>query len=128
MIAGISGATKEAVMLALDAASLRHQAIANNIANASTPGYTPLKVNFEEQLAAFRQAMDGSDTEAHGALQGVKGFIEEDLAAAGRGASNVMLDMEVVKLSQNVVHYQSLLRALGNQMSLISAAINEGKH
>ena len=71
--------------------------------------------------------MDGSDADVRGALQGVKGFIEEDLAAAGRGASNVMLDMEVVKLSQNVVHYQSLLRALGNQMSIISAAINEGK-
>lgn len=127
MITGISGATNEAVMLALDAANLRHQAIANNIANASTPGYTPLKVNFEEQLTAFRQAMDGSDAQAHSALQGVKGFIEEDLAAAGRGASNVMLDMEVVKLGQNVVHYQSLLRALGNQMSIISAAINEGK-
>jgi flagellar basal-body rod protein FlgB len=126
-ITGITGATGEAVRLALDAASLRHQAIANNIANASTPGYTPLKVNFEEQLSAFRQAMDGSEADASSALQGVKGFIEEDLAAAGRGASNVMLDMEVVKLSQNVVHYQSLLRALSNQLSIVSSAINEGK-
>jgi flagellar basal-body rod protein FlgB len=127
MITGISGATNDAVILALDAANLRHQAIANNIANANTPGYTPLKVNFEEQLTAFRRAMDGSDADVRSALHGVKGFIEEDLAAAGRGASNVMLDMEVVKLSQNVVHYQSLLRALSNQMSIVSAAINEGR-
>jgi len=127
MITGISGATGEVVMLALDAANLRHQAIANNIANANTPGYVPLKVNFEEQLTAFRRAMDGSEADASSALHGVKSFIEEDLAAAGSGASNVMLDMEVVKLSQNVVHYQSLLRALNNQLSIISSAINEGR-
>lgn len=127
MITSIRGATTEAVLLALDAANLRHQAIANNIANAGTPGYTPLKVNFEEQLSAFRRCAEGSADDVRGALRGVQGFIEEDLAAAGSGASNVMLDMEVVKLSQNVVHYQSLLRALGNQMSIISAAINEGK-
>lgn len=127
MITGITGATSEALMLALDAAALRHQATANNIANASTSGYTPLRVNFEEQLGTFRQAMGGSDEQAHRALQGVKGFIEEDQAAVGSGASNVMLDMEVVKLSQNVVHYQSLLRALGYQMSIINSAINEGR-
>lgn len=128
MITEISGATTDAIRLALDAAGLRHQAIANNIANANTPGYVPLKVNFEEQMEAFRQAAaGGSDADLKHALQGVKGFIEQDLAAAGPGASNVMLDMEVVKLSQNVVHYQTLLRGLAKQMSIISAAINEGR-
>ena len=33
------------VRLALDAASLRHQAIANNIANVHSPGYEPLMAN-----------------------------------------------------------------------------------
>lgn len=127
MITEISGVTTEAVKLALDAASLRHQAIANNIANANTPGYMPLRVNFEEQLAAFRQATSGSDAELKNSMQGVKAFVEHDVTAAGGGAANVMLDMEVVKLSQNVVHYQTLLRGLSKQMSIISAAINEGR-
>lgn len=125
MIAALSGATGEALMLALDAAALRHQAIANNIANASTPGYLPLKVNFEEQLGAFRQSLAGPDAQVRQTLQGVHGFIEQE--PAGVGGAGVMLDMEVAKLSQNVVHYQSLLRALGNQMSIMSMAINEGK-
>lgn len=127
MISGISSATGEALVLALDAASLRHQAIANNIANANTPGYVPLRVNFEEQLSAFSRAAEGSDAEMRSALRGVKAFIEQDAAATGPGASNVMLDMEVVKLSQNVVHYQTLLRGLSKQISLISTAINDGR-
>jgi flagellar basal-body rod protein FlgB len=127
MIEGISGATTDALLLALDAASLRHQAIANNIANANTPGYVPLRVNFEEQLGSFSRAVHESDSNARTALHGVRAFIEPDPAGAGPGATNVMLDMEVVKLSQNVVHYQTLLRGLSKQMSLISAAINDGR-
>ncbi|MES2538664.1 MAG: flagellar basal body rod protein FlgB [Pseudomonadota bacterium] len=127
MIAEIAGATTDAVKLALDAASLRHQAFANNIANANTPGFMPARVNFEEQLGAFRRVLGGTDAEVSRSLQGVKSFIEQDQSAAGQGASNVMLDMEVVKLSQNVLHYQTLLRGLNKQMSIISAAINEGK-
>jgi flagellar basal-body rod protein FlgB len=127
MITEISGATTEAVKLALDAAGLRHQAIANNIANANTADYVPVRVNFEEQLSSFRRLLDGSDAEVKNSLQGVKAFIEQEPAAAGHGSANVMLDMEVVKLSQNVVHYQTLLRALSKQMSIISAAVNEGR-
>ncbi len=127
MISEISSATTEALKLALDAASLRHQAIANNIANVNTPGYVPLRVNFEEQLSALRHSATGSDGQVKSSLQGVKAFIELDQSASGLGGSNVMLDMEVVKLSQNVVHYQTLVRGIGKQMSIISAAINEGK-
>ena len=127
MTDAISGATTQALVLALDASSLRHQAIANNIANANTPGYIPLRVNFEEQLGAFRQAAAGSDSDARDSLRGVHGFIEQDVVSSGAGAANVMLDMEVVKLNQNVVHYETLLRGLNKQMSIISMAINEGK-
>lgn len=127
MIDAISGATTQALVLALDAAGLRHQAIANNIANANTPGYIPLRVNFEEQLSAFRDVQNGTDNQVRDSLRGVQGFIEQDMAASGSGAANVMLDMEVVKLNQNVVHYETLLRGLNKQMSILSMAINEGK-
>jgi len=127
VIQGISNSTTHALMLALDAASLRHQTIANNIANVNTPGYTPLKVNFEEQLAAYRRALDGDERAMGEALRNVKGFVEQDMSAVAEGETKLMLDMEVAKLSQNVVHYQSLLRVLNGQMSIVTAAINEGR-
>jgi flagellar basal-body rod protein FlgB len=111
------------VLLALDAATLRHQAIANNIANANSAGYVPLKVNFEEQLAFLRPA-----DATRNALAGVRPFIENESVEQQPGSNvAVMLDMEMVKLAQNTVHYQGLLRALGKKMSILSAAVNEGR-
>ena len=106
------------VRLALDAASLRHQAIANNIANANSAGYAPLKVNFEEQLAFARGGLRGAPM-----LASVKPFVEAD----GRGSTPVMLDMEMVKLAQNTVHYQSLLKALEKRGAILAAAVSEGR-
>lgn len=107
------------VRLALDAASLRHQAIANNIANANSPGYVPLKVNFEEQLAFARGGWRGVPASTAAT---VRPFIEADA-----GTTRVMLDMEMVKLAQNTVHYQSLLKALDKRGAILGAAVNEGR-
>ena len=106
------------VRLALDAASLRHQAIANNIANANSPLYTPLKVNFEEQLGFARDGLGAAGVPAH-----VKPFIEPEAGAA----PGVRLDMEMVKLAQNTIHYQSLLKALDKRGAILAAAISEGR-
>ncbi len=106
--------------LALDAASLRHQVIANNIANANTPGFVPSKVNFEQQLAFAR---DASGSVPASLPASVRPFIEADAAADTR----VMLDMEMVKLAHNTVQYQSLLKALDKRGSIVSAAITEGR-
>jgi len=43
---GIEGTTAAVVTLALDAATMRQQAIAANIANVNTPGYRPVRVRF----------------------------------------------------------------------------------
>jgi flagellar basal-body rod protein FlgB len=42
--------TIELISHALDAALMRQTAIANNVANANTPGYHSIEVNFEQQL------------------------------------------------------------------------------
>jgi len=115
---GIEGTTAKVVTLALDAASLRQQAIAANIASANTPGYRPVRVSFEEQLSALDAA----------SLENVRPTIEpEPLAADPANGSAVALDQEVAKLSANTLHYQVLLRGLSRQLSILGAAINEGK-
>ncbi len=35
--------------------------------------------------------------------------------------------MELVKLSQNAVHYQTLLKALDKRGSILALAVNEGR-
>ena len=127
MINEIESVTVNLVKLALDAANMRHQAIANNIANANSSGYAPLTVNFDEQLENLRTSLQSRQRIDPEKLHGIKPFIEEQQILLGGGTTKVMLDMEVAKLSQNVVHYQALLRGLSKSMSIVSVAINEGK-
>ena len=51
----------------------------------------------------------------------------EQEAAPKAGSAAVMLDMEMVKLSQNTLQYQALLKGLTHRGSLITTAINEGR-
>jgi flagellar basal-body rod protein FlgB len=56
----LSSLTMEGVERSLDALSMRHQAIASNIANLNTPGYVKQEVNFEDALVdALKQSTPG---------------------------------------------------------------------
>jgi flagellar basal-body rod protein FlgB len=95
--------------LALDAAALRHQAIAHNIANLHSENYMPLGVRFDARLAAARRS--------HAA--------RPELVVETTQATQV--DGEMVKLAQNTIHYQALVRALGRQLAILGDAISEGR-
>lgn len=113
--------TSAIMRVALDGAALRHQAIAANIANAATPGYQPLKVSFESQLASARQRLGGGE-----ALQTVLADLSPSVEPVD-GESRPALDLQVADMAQNVVQYQALLKGWSKRMSILSAAINEGK-
>ena len=118
--------TRALVIKALDAAVLRHQAIAANIANANSINYRPVRVNFEEQLGFARQAIASGAGLTPADIAAIKPSLEHEPGSSAGNAA-VMIDMEMVKLAQNTVQYQALLRGLAHRSSLISIAINEGK-
>jgi flagellar basal-body rod protein FlgB len=118
--------TTSLLRLALDAASMNHQAIANNIANINSPGYRPAQVNFESQLQAVRDAANTGRPVESSMLAGIRPYIERaDVAPAGDRTAT--LDMEAAKLAENTVHYEALLKVMGMRLSTLGAAINEGK-
>jgi flagellar basal-body rod protein FlgB len=102
------------VKLALDAAALRHQAIAHNLANLHSENYVPLGVSFDAQLAAARRA------------QAARPQIVEE-TWRGHGPRPQDVDVEMVNLAQNAIHYQALVRALGRHFSILNLAISEGR-
>jgi flagellar basal-body rod protein FlgB len=116
--------TVDLVRLALDAASMRQQAIANNIANANTAGYVPARVSFESQLDAVRRTLQQNDRLSADMLYGIRPVIEREQAA---GTQGVAIDMEAVKMTENATHYQALLKALSKHFSIMGTAINNGK-
>ncbi len=117
----LSGLTSGIVEYALDGLSLRHSAIAANIANANSVAYRPLRVSFESQLAnAFAQT--GSDAP----LNLPPPQISTDLPVSESLRRNT-LENEIVQLNRNVLQYQALIRGLDKYHSTIASAINEGK-
>lgn len=129
MIDDLGGVTAQLVHMSLDAASLRHMAIASNVANVNSQNYKPIRVNFEEQLEQLKGVLlDRSDDESLSTrLSAIQPRLEQDSSMGMSADYKVSLDMEMVKLAQNVVHYQSLLKGLANKMAVIKLAINEGR-
>jgi flagellar basal-body rod protein FlgB len=127
VIAG--SATSALVLRGLDAAALRHTAVASNIANVSNSQYQPLRVNFEEQLTMLRGELlrRGDDAAVRRALGSVAARIEPDLSHAGDVAHKIQLDEEISKMMQNAIYYQSLLVAQGKNGSIVRMAIREGR-
>jgi flagellar basal-body rod protein FlgB len=128
MTEGIEAVTTAALGMALDAASLRHQAIAANIANSNVAGYVPVTLNFESQLDDARRALESNGQLDAASLRDVVPRLESESGPTGVGiTSHVMLDTEVARLAQNGVQYQALMTGLTRHFAIMSLAVNDGK-
>ena len=128
MADAIEGITTAALTLALDAASLRQQAISANIANADVPGYQPMAVDFESQLDVAQRSLDEGFRLDMNSLSGVVPRLVADGELQPTGLSpKVTLDVEMARLAQNGVQFQALTTALNKQFALMSIAVNDGK-
>lgn len=97
---------------ALDAYADRHRAVASNIANASTPGYIPTRVSFEEQLSQSlnrKRSLSPSRPDhmnANTDYKQVRHTVFKDNAAEGaNGANGVEVEREMTTLLTNNMHY-----------------------
>jgi flagellar basal-body rod protein FlgB len=123
MSSSLLGPTAEIVGYALDGLSLRHAAIASNIANANSIGFRPIKVSFEEQLSQWTDSVRGrSDASINPAAPQVT--LDQTLPM---GTGSDLLEKEAVALNRNVLQYEALIRGLNKQTSILTLAISEGK-
>lgn len=118
MVSIVDNGTISRLGLALDVTALRHQTIAQNIANVNTPGYRPVTVSFAEQVTAL-QTMGHAGTQS--TIEALRPVVHWS------GADSVSLDTEMAHLSENTLQQQVLLKALSKQFALLGAAIAEGK-
>ena len=126
MIDDIGGVTSQLVNVALNAALLRHDVIANNIANVNTPDFLPQSVNFEEHLLNFEYERDVQlDEVLKVQLDELNQAIKNGGLIEQSGNSKVELDVEMVEMTQNVIRYRALLEGLSKRGDLIKMAISE---
>ncbi|WP_374008927.1 flagellar basal body rod protein FlgB [Leifsonia sp. LS-T14] len=109
----LESVTSAALASALDGLAARQRAIANNIANVNTPGYTAERVSFEDALAASVADHDGR----------AAATTARSLEPTRLDGNNVNLDTETLSNVDTVLRFQFASQAAGNQFSAIRAAL-----
>ena len=105
---------------AMQGSLLRQQVLANNIANANTPGYQRSDVDFQSALA---QAFS-SGTPSTSRLEQIT--FSPQTAATGAmqvDGNTVDINTENADLSENTLDYQALESVMGTRMSILKTAI-----
>jgi flagellar basal-body rod protein FlgB len=107
----VTGITSALIVKALDGLSARAIATAENIANANSPGFRPLRVTFEDALAAA----------ARGGAREIGAVRPRTATSAANGP--VRIDLELATESATALRYSALTEVLGRQMQIESLAI-----
>lgn len=111
---------------ASDASWTRNDVLANNIANADTPGYKRKDVQFETYLANAVAGTDSLDeTVANidlGALEPTT-YTEQAGLSYRVDENNVDITTENVELAKNQIRYYVLMSSINEEFSRLKAAL-----
>lgn len=111
--------TQIALERTIQGASMRNEALAANLANANTPGYRRVDVDFRGALA---RAM-GADRPAD-AMHRVAFAAETDGTGATRAdGSTVDVDAESAKLAANGLDHQTAVQIAGARIQILRSAM-----
>jgi flagellar basal-body rod protein FlgB len=97
----------------MDLLTVRQRLVASNIANAATPGYKTVDINFEEELRSAASALPGIDE-----VEGLK---------TKNDGNNVSIDREARLLSENALRFSVAGQLLKSQIKSLKNAIEEGR-
>jgi flagellar basal-body rod protein FlgB len=112
--------TQLALERTISGAAQRHEALAANIANATTPGYRRVDVDFHGALSA---AMGASD--AHDAVERVGFSTQADPAvgAVQADGSGIDIDAESAKLAANALEQQAAVSVHRARTAILRSAM-----
>ena len=107
---------------AADASWLRNEAISNNIANATTPGYKRQDVAFESVLEKALghnryESMDSKVSEAKKKNLSVRTYTDYSNYSYRLDGNNVDIENENVMLAENQLKYQGLLNSINQEFT-----------
>lgn len=105
----------------LDAVSLRHEAIANNLANLETPGYkrVDLAPQFEQEL---QRACSANDPQQIASLNPSLATDEKSIPSSKDGNS-VHLEEELMKMNQNAITHTLETQLVSGMLQRMRLAI-----
>ena len=94
----------------LQASSLRHKVIANNIANINTENYQSMEVNFEQQLQEDHLSPNTNDL--------------SEIAPYYQNCDHQSsIDEQMALNVQNMTHYRALVKGLNQKLAIMKLAL-----
>jgi flagellar basal-body rod protein FlgB len=125
--------TTDLLQKGLNAAQLRQDTIANNIANVDTPGFKASSVEFESYM---KDALENDGFEARmtrdkhivfddGNAGDVQPAVVTDNSTSMRmDGNNVDIDSEMSALAKNNIYYNTLVMKLNGELERLKLAID----
>jgi flagellar basal-body rod protein FlgB len=98
----------------MDLLSARQKLVTSNIANADTPGYKTLDLDFQAELKSLMSGGSAAPAEVQG------------LPSKNDG-NNVSLDREARMLAENAMRFNLASGLMRSQIRMIKGAIQEGR-
>lgn len=123
---------------ALHSLALRHEVIANNVANVDTPFFKRSEVAFQEKLQSVLRGGEPSPLwrthprhlpqAAPVDLRSFEPEVYQVTETVGRNDhNNVDLEIEMAKLAQNTLHYQAVSDVTARYLAGLRFAVNDGR-
>lgn len=116
---GVTPSQFELLSGLLDAASLRHQVIAHNVANVNTPGFHGREVSFEEALRR-EYLLNGPTADRRPEPR----IVERPGGIAREDGNNVDIDAEMGRLAKNTTLFGVYSQILATRMAAMRSAIS----
>lgn len=122
----IESVTRSLLARAIEAAVLRQQVFAGNVAGAGLPGNVPRTVTFEASLARARDEWRSAGRVNPASLAEAAMSVEDVVDASGVPRS-LQPDEQVAQMAMNAAHHQVLLQGLSRHLSLLALAVSDGR-
>ena len=112
--------TQLALERAIEGAGKRHEALAANLANANTPGYQRVDVDFHGALSSAMGSREALQSLSFSpARDGSAGAVRAD-------GSTVDVDSESAKLAANALEHQAAVQVAQARIGILKAAMGTG--
>ena len=114
---------------AADAAWIRNEVLANNLANINTPGYKRQDINFEGELEralghSRYKTMDQKVAEVKDNRTLIRTYTDYANFSYRTDGNNVDIDTENVMLAKNQMKYNGLMTCLRNEFTNLKTAMS----
>ena len=112
--------TQLALERAISGAAMRQEVLANNLANAETPGFRRSDVDFHDTLS---QAMETADSKT---IETAQFSAQQDPQSMRADGNGVDIDTESAAMAKNGLEYEALLSVAKARIQIFQSAMGVG--